>query len=143
MDNFSGFCPIWNFSDLQYFPFIHQKRVKDFYKKKHGQFSSILPYLKLFGIFFLYSSKACKTSFLFFLKSLHYFWKRTLLVQWKDVLKKNTWKIFQYSALFETFLTYNIFRYSWKACKTSFYFFLKACIIFEKKNAFGALERRL
>ena len=53
------------------------------------------------------SSKACKMSFLiFFFKSLHYFNKKKLLVQWKDVYKRNIWKIFKYQALFETFRTY-------------------------------------
>ena len=135
MENFPVFCPIWNFSDLQYFSVIHQKRVRHLYnflwkiciifkkrcfwcsgkmfiKKTLGNFSSIMPYLKLFGlaIFFHYSSKACKTSFyLFFMKNLYYFQKKMLLVQWKDVYKKNTWKFFQYYALFETFRTCNIF----------------------------------
>ena len=28
LENFPGFCPIGNFSDLQYFPVIYQKRVR-------------------------------------------------------------------------------------------------------------------
>ena len=115
MENFPVFCPIWNFSDLQYFSVIHQKRVRHLYnflwkiciifkkrcfwcsgkmfiKKTLGNFSSIMPYLKLFGlaIFFHYSSKACKTSFyLFFLKKLApFFFKRRFWCSGKTFIKK-------------------------------------------------------
>ena len=92
LGNFPGFCPIWNFSDLQYLSFIHQKRVRRL--------------------------------LIFFEKASIIFEKKTLLVQWKDVYLKKHLKIFQDSVLFGLAI---FSLYSSKACKTSFYFFSKAC----------------
>ena len=73
LENFPIFCPIWNFSDFQYFVFFSPKACKTYFlqiikklalfKKKHafgavetsikktlGKFSSIIPYWKLFGL---------------------------------------------------------------------------------------------
>ena len=59
-------------------------------------------------VFSRYSSKACGKTF---------------------IKKKNTWNIFQYSALFETFRTCNIFPFFTKSV-----FFWKLCKLFQKKN---------
>ena len=105
-------CPIENFSDLWYFPVIHQKRVRRL--------------------------------FIFFWKSLHYFWKKDAFGAVERHYKKKTLgkfsRILPYWKLFGLVI---FSSYSSKACKTSFYFFFKKLALFLKKDAFGAVERRL
>ena len=102
MKNGKIFCPIGNFSDLQYFPIIHQKRVRRLFiffwkslhnfqekdafgaverrfKKKHlGNFPGFCPIGNFSDLqyFQVIHQKRVRRLFIFFLKSLHYFWKK-------------------------------------------------------------------
>ena len=69
--------------------------------------------------------------------------KNKLLVQRKDVFNKNTWKIFQYFALFETFWPCNTFPFFIKSLWRLFKKNLKSLIYFQRKSAFALVERRL
>ena len=63
-------------------------------KKTVGQFSSILPSWKLldFQDFFFFYQQRVRRLFKKNIKSLIYFFKKVLLVQWKDVYKKKLGK---------------------------------------------------
>ena len=68
---------------------------------------------------------------------MHYFWKKDAFgAVERRLLKKNTWKIFQDSAYWKLFGLVIFSSYSSKACKTSFYFFLKKLALFLKKRRF-------
>ena len=90
--------------------------------------------METFRTIFFFHQKRARRLFKKDLRSLHYFFKNTLLVRWKDVYKKNTWKIFQYFDLFETFRTAIFFCFSSKSCETSFKEKFQKLALVSKKN---------